>query len=450
MRATLWAIVLIGCGSEVQLESKDSDEDPSETTDTTPVIETNTPTDADADTDADSDADTDVDTDADTDTTTVTDTGTVTIPIPPCVGGSSWRDTLPPLPPPVAVSGTLLAGSGSVLATCIGDNTIVSDVSATGFLSTSQAHNGGQWYFEAVTSIFDPGWSNVSIFARPSEEHNGSSYWGSYPWGSADYSIPGTGVVSVAADLDAGHVWYYEDGNLVDDEPVSLDPGVGAFRAHITSMVGNEIALNLGMEPFAYEPPPGFAAWSSDTVGSTGACVSDNDIPAPAAPITANNNPYGYPVTTFLSDATDPTELVVLGVYDAGYVQGVQTGSVEVTINRSTPVALVLSAYEPTDWTIVPGPSANIVSVSVYGMHNQTLSGLPAGTPSQIRMVCSGGGGGNCLGPTGDYFPVASHQWPYDTGGGATQDFVDLVEDELCLPLKMFGGVYYGTEFTVD
>jgi hypothetical protein len=172
-------------------------------------------------------------------------------------------------------------------------------------------------------------------------------------------------------------------------------------------------------------------------------------------------------VTSYTTDAVTETELIVVGAYDTGSVanwtwavdeagnvtqepvEGAHAGSALVTVNRTGPIALVLSVYEPTDWTLVVAEGTELVSVSVYGMHGQTITGVPDGVPVDVHSICNDrNGGGNCDGGTGENFPIAPHQWPFDTGGGDTQGFISFIEAELCLPLKHFAGAYLAREIT--
>ncbi|MBM4281070.1 MAG: hypothetical protein FJ137_10020 [Deltaproteobacteria bacterium] len=274
--------------------------------------------------------------------------------------------------------------------------------------------------------------------------------------------------MGVAVDLDAGALALYADGALRAVEALGLFPGVGAFFATAQAMPGTELALNLGAAPFAFAPPAGFRAWSTNEDGSAGPCVTTEPAPARRAPIVVTE-PADAVASTFSSSADDDTELVVLGAYDTGStaswrwslddagnpttepVAGGQPGSALVTIRRAGPLALVLTAYEPTDWVLDVDAGTDLRSVSVYGMHAQTVRGVPDGVVVDNHAICADrNGGGNCTAPTGESFPIAAHQWPFDTGGGDTQGFIRFVEEQMCLPLKHFGGAYLARHFTLD
>jgi hypothetical protein len=382
------------------------------------------------------------------------------------LAGASWRDALP-APAPAAFPSTLSPSSGLPEGTCA-DATRVTDPAQAEQLVAATTHASGRWYFEVGVEAFEQGGSNVGVFAAPASGPWDRAYFtDGVP--AAGLSPAGPGVVGVAVDLDAAAVGFYVDGALASEAPLLVLPGVGAFRAGASSMPGNALRLNLGADPFAHAPPPGFLAWAAGPAGLLGPCAADADAPAPAAAIDVlceGDVPCGDG-TTFDAASAAPTDLVVLGLYEAGsessWAWGADAagdttpvevgpgrrGAVVVDLERAGPVALVLSAYEPTDWALRLGPAAQLVSVRVLGMHVQTVSGVPAGVPVEVRSICTGGDGGNCPGTTGAQFPIAAHRWPLDLGGGDTQGFVAHAEAELCLPLADFAGAYSARRFVV-
>lgn len=380
--------------------------------------------------------------------------------------GRSWQDSLLPREAAVQPGATLPASSGAPVASCTGDTTVSTDPATHEFITSNLAHRGGRWYFEATIEQYESGWSTIGAFASPASVSSIQSPFVSTS--GAEHRPSGLGVVSVALDLEAARAYFYVNGAFDSEVEVLILPGVGAFHVGGVSMAGNKIRFNYGQDAFSYGVPAGYEAWNGGTNG--GACVSDADLPANPAPVEMrcdNGAPCGG-TSTFLSDARGLPELVVLGVYDSGSVsswtwgtdaQGNpievpigpgQNGSILVEINRPGPIALVLSAYEPTDWTIQVAAGSQLASVSLYGMHLQTLTGLDPAVPVDVHTVCTGGNGGNCPGTTGESFPIAPHHWPYDTGGGDTQGFIDFVEARFCLPLKIFAGGYLARRFTVN
>lgn len=381
--------------------------------------------------------------------------------------GFTWKDYLPARPVAVNPGPALGPSSGVAEATCTGDPTVATDPSTTESVSSVLAHNGGRWYFEVTVQQYEPGWSQVGAFATPS-----SAFQMTSPFtrtAGASLSPQGLDVISVAADLEAGRIYFYVNGVFDSEAEVLLLPGVGAFHGGGVAMAGNKLAFNFGQDAFSYALPTGYTAWAGGNAAA-GACTSDQDQPAPPAnvDVLCDGGARCGGATTFLSGARGTPELVVLGAYDTGSVsswtwgtdaQGNpievpvgpgQNGSTLVEINRPGPVTLVLAAYEPTDWTIRVAAGTVLDSVHVYGMHLQTVAGLDAAVPLEIHTICTGGDGGNCPGFTGEQFPIAPYQWPYDTGGGDLQGFIDYIEERLCLPLKIYSGAYQVRRFTVN
>lgn len=378
--------------------------------------------------------------------------------------GASWRDQLPARPASVPLTEHLADGSG-VVGSCDGDGLVDGDnfdaVSSIG-------HVSGRYYFELSVDTFEEGWSQVGVFADPADLFHLDAFF------MDEISSAGTylsdALIGVAVDVDAGVVGFYSDGDLVDVKEMALLPGIGAFHAGAFLMSGNEVTLNFGSAPFAHTPPHGYVAWETNEDGAAGACRTA----APHAVVTADVSPIcadlgECSISSFESDADADTALVVLGAYDSGAqanwqwavdedgnafeepVDGGHGGSILVNVTRPGRVALVLSAYEPTAWTLQVGEDTDVVSVSVYGFHAQTISGVPEGVTADVHSICGdANGGGNCDVITGENFPVAPHQWPFDTGGGDTQGFVRFIESALCLPLKVFAGSYATHGFRVE
>lgn len=372
--------------------------------------------------------------------------------------------------PPSAPASTLPAAAGAASATCLGESSVTTDPTTADWVTTSLNHRRGKWYFEVTVEQATSGRPLVGLFAPPADAW--TLVFLPAPFMrevSAAATAPrGPGVVSVAADLDAGVSYFYFDGRLTGQSNLLTIPGVGAFRAAARGEVGDRLKLNFGADPFAFGVPAGFAPWNGGV--SAGACVSDPDLAAPPAPITvtcAGGAPCDG-VTTFQSDANASSELIILGHYDAGSVSSWtwgtdangntrpmtigpgMNGSTTVDLDRpGRPITLVLSAYEPTDWTLRVAPGTQLASVSLYGMHLQTITGVPAGVPVDTRTICTGGDGGNCPGVTGLRFAIAPHRWPFDTGGGDTQGFVGEVEARFCLPMKAFAGAYTARGYVV-
>jgi hypothetical protein len=382
---------------------------------------------------------------------------------------ASWRDALPAVAAPQLPDTLVLGASGAGIGSCAGVPGVIAAAGVFGNAEAAVRRSSGRWYFEAELGAFTEGWPLVGVLASPVDYLFRSAVH-SIGVSAASYSPTSAGVLGIAADLDAGVVTFYVDGVRAQESRVLIVPGIGAFRAAAQVMHGDaEVRLNFGADPFRYEAPAGFAAWASGAADANGACLSDADVPAPGATIDvyADETQAAPDATTFQASGGSSPALVVLGIYEAGSNSSwnwgfddegnpvvVETGatvsgSVIVDVERAGPIALALSAYEPTDWTVRLAPGAELASVSVHGVHAQTISGVPAGVAVEVRTLCSGGDGGHCLGRSDLDFPVAPHSWPYDLGGGDTQGFVDYIEQRSGLPLDSFAGAYTARRFVV-
>jgi hypothetical protein len=371
--------------------------------------------------------------------------------------GSSWRDALPAVAAAAAVPNQLAIGAGEPRAGCVGDPVATTAADSWGDIASTQLHIGGRWYGEVTVQGDPTAIPAIGVFAAPASNFDllvGAPFFDVAP-SVASFRPTGPGVVGVAADLDAGVVTFYGNGALIGQAPVSLIPGVGGYALGAVASPGNLLRVNFGSAPFGYTPPDGFRAWSSDADG--GPCNSDVAVLPPAAAVDGAE-------TTFLASIDNDIELVVLGAYDTGGTSGwrwgdngeeidtgtFERGNVRVQLRRPGRVALVLSAYEPTDWILELGTQTQLEVVMVRGMHPPTLTGVPDGVPVDIASICTDGDGGNCSGRTGSNFPIAPIAWPFEYGGGDTQGFIDYVEAELCLPLTIFGGAYTSQSFIVQ
>jgi hypothetical protein len=131
--------------------------------------------------------------------------------------------------------------------------------------------------------------------------------------------------------------------------------------------------------------------------------------------------------------------MVVFGIYESRSDHSYgnhPTGTATVHVRRTVPHVLVLSSYEPTQWTLDVAPGARIERIILNGYHAQTLSGVPAGVPVVDR---SGPG----------YLSACAYKWPGDDQGCNTQGLVSGVEGLTSRELTAFAGCYRGTEFTL-
>lgn len=359
--------------------------------------------------------------------------------------GPSWKDSLPAPPAPVRPASTLSAAAATPQATCLGDPG--TQLTESDSYVSRVAHDSGRWYFEAVVKNFIFSAGGIGVFAAPASVGTiGPVFMAATA--AAGVMPTATGTISVVADLDAGRVYFYVDGVYRSEGSLLDIPGVGAFHAGGANSPGNVVRLNFGGAPFRFAPPAGYQAWLGGPTGPGGACLGDQDPPLPSAPIEVDCNAPCAP-TSYLAPTLNPTALIMLGTYSAGGSED-QPGVIVVEIEREEPVALVLTAYEPTVWEIRAGPRTHLVSVSVYGFHRQRVTGLAPSVPLDLHPICTAGSGGACNSSnTGEMHPAAAFRWPFDGGGGDTQAFVDLVETRTCLPLRMFAGDAGATGFHI-
>lgn len=385
--------------------------------------------------------------------------GTTTLPVPlrapqrsegthQCADGRrgpSWKDSLPPSPAPMPPGSTLAPAAPLPSATCLGDPE--TQLSQTASYVSRVAHHQGRWYFEAVVSELSFAGGGLGVFAAPASVGTiGPTFMEATA--AAGVMPTATGTISVVADLDAGRVYFYVDGRYRSEGSLLDIPGVGAFHAGGTNFPGNVVRLNFGGAAFRFAPPSGYQAWLGGPTGPGGACLGDADPPLTPAPIEIDCQAPCAP-TSYLAPTLNPTALIMLGTYSAGGSEA-EPGVVVVDIERAEPIALVLTAYEPTTWEIRAAPGAHLVSVSVYGFHRQSVTGLDPTVPLELRPICTAGSGGACNSSnTGEMHPAAAFRWPFDVGGGDTQAFVDLVETRTCLPLRMFAGDAGATGFHI-
>ena len=133
----------------------------------------------------------------------------------------------------------------------------------------------------------------------------------------------------------------------------------------------------------------------------------------------------GYQRAAYSSPKSCTPELVVVSIYEA------YNKTVEVTINRSTPIILVLSAYDSAAWDLRLGPMAQVQRVVISGYHAQTAK-VPAGIPVTTHYLGCG------------------YSWPYNGGGCDTNTLFRNAETLTQSKLSHFVGTYQGATFQVQ
>jgi hypothetical protein len=139
----------------------------------------------------------------------------------------------------------------------------------------------------------------------------------------------------------------------------------------------------------------------------------------------------GYQVSRY-QGARGKEEVVAVGVYDAYSGGNHSQGSATIRDTRTEPHVLVVSAYEPTRWTITGGGA--ITKVYVSGYSNQEVI-APAGV---IVVNDSGIGKGF----------ACTYEIP-DNKGGCGVSLLDYAEKRIGSPVTYFAGRYLAKDFAI-
>lgn len=115
--------------------------------------------------------------------------------------------------------------------------------------------------------------------------------------------------------------------------------------------------------------PDGDLAWTA---------AGENDCDAAA----------GYTLDEYMAEEIAAPELHVVGIYSASSPSSF--GELVLRVERAGPAVLVLSAYEETRWTIVPGSGAEVDRVIATGFGAQEVD-APDGVEIEIIDVASSG-----------------------------------------------------------
>lgn len=386
-------------------------------------------------------------------TTAVTLTAPDAIDHLTCVGMSNarWRDDWPAPPAPVRPAATLRRNTGTMgLGNCpepaqllVGSTaTPTPPESPTPYMDSYSSHIGGKYYFEATQLALEgSNRQGPGVYAWPASPWTEPSMSEGQP--VAHYHEAGStlGVIGVAADLDAGRVYFYKNGALVGQQDLLMLPGIGSY--HVGAQIeGSEIyRFNFGAQPFAYQVPNGYLAWATGAIDASGNCTRLPDLgPVPPAPVEVVP-PTATPTTGIETMAQHPIQLVHLAgtgtstswrwALDADgqptkvpRPTGTLGSSVLIELNRPGRVLLTLFTYSQGDtgieWVVVAGPSTELVGVVAYDYLSPTI--VAPGVTTQTFSLLGG-----------DVFPFEPPWafWPSDT------NFLDYLEATYCLPLRV-------------
>jgi hypothetical protein len=170
----------------------------------------------------------------------------------------------------------------------------------------------------------------------------------------------------------------------------------------------------------------------------------------------------GHRLDRYVAEARAGTELHVVGVHDAR-ASGDTAGKFEIEVHRTSPLVLVLSAHEATEWTVRADPGAQIQSVIVTGYHAQSAQ-VPAGVELVSRSYATDGAffGNAYMWPMSgetcaDFFPPATcdmlgDAWQVELGFHIDnlEQLVAGVELWTGLPLTSFHGCRAMSRLTLE
>lgn len=210
--------------------------------------------------------------------------------------------------------------------------------------------------------------------------------------------------------IDEGLEEPESEDEVADDE--ALDPGMP------------------GMEPPGPEP------------GEPGEPVDEPDLEEGMRPETSAildcATDAGYEVSTWRAAEAESTRLWVGGVYETrsdhsgGYHP---TGTAHVDWRVPGSNVLVLSSYEPTDWTVALQDGGELYKVIAIGYHLQSVS-APPGVIVQTFSY-----------EAGDSVVSCGYSLPGNGGGCEGEELVAVAQDLTGLGLYGFDGCYRATAF---
>jgi hypothetical protein len=139
----------------------------------------------------------------------------------------------------------------------------------------------------------------------------------------------------------------------------------------------------------------------------------------------------GGGLPSVFTEAQASPELHIFGVY-----QG-QGGAVTVTIDRvGIPLIVVLSSYEPVQWTLELAPGVDLDEVILNGYEEQAVMGQGAATVTDKSGI-------------GSYLSACAYFWPDNNEGCETQLLVTNAEALTGADLASFTGCYEGVSFSL-
>jgi hypothetical protein len=137
-------------------------------------------------------------------------------------------------------------------------------------------------------------------------------------------------------------------------------------------------------------------------------------------------------LSTFVEPMAFDHELHIIGVYQP------TAGAITVHVDRvGIPITLVLSSYEPVNFTLVLAPGVELVEVILNGYNFHTVMGQGGATVTDLSGV-------------GNYLSACGYIIPDNQGGCDTAGLIAGAENLTGLTLQSFAGCYEGSEFTLQ
>ena len=200
------------------------------------------------------------------------------------------------------------------------------------------------------------------------------------------------------------------------------------------------LALGVGLGACTAKVTPGCSEDPSKCADSTGSPIESTDdhvTPAPVAPVCEAGISVrdlealdASDISRYAAAETGSPAVHVVGIYES-------SGSAHVKVERPGRHIVVLSAFEPTEWTVTAGPDARIERVIVNGFHEQKAVAPPG------ALVENHSGNGK-------YLAVCARAWRSNEGGCDTAALVKGVERATGRSITTFTGVYRATNVDVS
>lgn len=220
-----------------------------------------------------------------------------------------------------------------------------------------------------------------------------------------------------------------------------LEEKLGEDEITSSSPIEPEDDTSDPMLPDAPEDDEGESSGSSggaETGGETPVDACD-DVPSGTVVPAVLDCDFGggYERTAVRTGVEGPPRLWITGVYQThgNHSAGVHpTGAGHVQFDLPGENVLVVSSYEPVDWTIELGPDAGLSQVIAVGYHEQTVT-APAGVLVETFSYDTGT----------DY--ECGFKLPGDGEGCEGEDLVAWAEAQTGLSMTGFDGCYDASQF---